>query len=71
MIGMMKNQQLPKRILQDLVRSASKVYQNMIYGSMVLGDHNSAETIFERMSEYVEQNYPDEYRSIKIEVEEY
>lgn len=65
------NQQLPKHILQDLVRGASKVYQNMIYGSMVLGDHNSAETISKRMSEYVEQNYPDEYRSMKVNIEFY
>jgi hypothetical protein len=65
------NQQLPKHILQDLVRGASKIYHNAIYGSLVLDEQIPAETISKRMSEYVEENIPDEYRSIKVNIEFY
>ena len=44
------NQQLPDKVLRELVRGASKIYQNMCYGSMVTGDYNSAEAISKTMS---------------------
>ena len=65
------NQPLPDKVLRELVRGASKIYQNMCYGSLVTGDYNSTEAISKRMAEYVEENYPDEYRQIKIEIEYY
>ena len=65
------NQQLPDKVLRELVRGASKIYQNMCYGSMVTGDYNSAEAISKTMVKYVEENYPDEYRPMKVEIEEY
>lgn len=64
------NQQLPDHVLQNLIRGASKIYQNMIYGDMVYYEQNSSEAIWERMTEYVNENYPDEYRTMKVQIEE-
>jgi len=55
------NQPLPDKVLRELVRGASKIYQNMCYGSMVTGNYILVH----------EKDIPDEYKPMKVEIEEY
>lgn len=65
------NPNIPENVLRELFRGAIKCNHNAIYGNLISGNSIPETTIDERFSRYVEMNMPDEYRSIKIEVEQY
>lgn len=62
---------LPENVLRDLLRSARKCYHNEIYGNMITGSDIPEMTLSEKITEYIDKNIPDEYRNMKIEVEQY